>query len=136
MIINDTKFFEQLCGLKEIFYYREILFNHLQECLDTKYYEQARYVGICGILAGEFLENVSPLWPNELKYLSSQSIKYSEEVYTIISQYAAVILHKIALKYIEYEKQVNFIFNELKILNLINMKIINLYVNYFFIINI
>ncbi|ORX87079.1 hypothetical protein BCR32DRAFT_240521 [Anaeromyces robustus] len=105
MIINDTKFFEQLCGLKEIFYYREILFNHLQECLDTKYYEQARYVGICGILAGEFLENVSPLWPNELKYLSSQSIKYSEEVYTIISQYAAVILHKIALKYIEYEKQ-------------------------------
>jgi len=136
MIMDIKTFFEKLCGLKEIFYYRDNLLNHLQECLDVKYYEQARYVGICGILAEEFLKNVSPLWPNELKYLSSQSIRYSDEVYTTISQYAAVILHKIALKYIEYEKQVNFIFNELKILNLINMKIINLYVNYFFIINI
>jgi len=105
MIMDIKTFFEKLCGLKEIFYYRDNLLNHLQECLDVKYYEQARYVGICGILAEEFLKNVSPLWPNELKYLSSQSIRYSDEVYTTISQYAAVILHKIALKYIEYEKQ-------------------------------
>jgi hypothetical protein len=105
MIANVDKFFDDLCGLKEIFYYRDNLLNHLQECLDTKYYEQARYVGTCGILAESFLKNVSPLWPNELKYLSSQSIKYSEEVYNTISQYAASILHKIALTYIEYEKQ-------------------------------
>jgi len=108
MIANVDKFFDDLCGLKEIFYYRDNLLNHLQECLDTKYYEQARYVGTCGILAESFLKNVSPLWPNELKYLSSQSIKYSEEVYNTISQYAASILHKIALTYIEYEKQVKY----------------------------
>lgn len=107
-MINDVEsFFEDLCGLKEIFYFRDNILNHLQECLDSKYYEQARYIGTCGTLAEYFLKNVSPLWPKELKYISSQSIKYSEEVYTTISQYAASILHKVALKYIDYEKQVN-----------------------------
>jgi len=105
MTMDVNNFFEKLCGLKEIFYFKDNLFSHLQECLDTKYYEQARYVGTCGLLTEEFLKNVSPLWPKELKYLSAQSIKYCEDVFTTISNYAASILHKIALKYIEYEKQ-------------------------------
>ncbi|ORX44346.1 hypothetical protein BCR36DRAFT_415106 [Piromyces finnis] len=105
MIMNINEFFEKLCGLKEIFYYRDNLLSILQECFDVKYYEQAKHVNICGILAEKFTSNVSPLWPNELKYLSSQSIKYAEEVYSTISQQAAIILHKIALQYIEYEKQ-------------------------------
>jgi len=105
-MINDIEsFFEDLCGLKEIYYFRDNLLNHLQECLDSKYYEQARYIGTCGTLAEHFIKNVSPLWPKELKNIASQSIKYSEEVYTTISQYAASILHKIALKYIDYERQ-------------------------------
>jgi len=110
MIMNIDDFFEKLCGLKELFYYRDNLLNHLQECLDVKYYEQARYVNICGVLAEKFTSNVSPLWPSELKYLSSQSIKYAEDVYTTISQCAAVVLHRIALQYIEYEKQVSNFF--------------------------
>ncbi|OUM62805.1 hypothetical protein PIROE2DRAFT_69451, partial [Piromyces sp. E2] len=105
MIMNIDDFFEKLCGLKELFYYRDNLLNHLQECLNVKYYEQAKNVYICGVLAEKFTTNVSPLWPSELKYLSSQSIKFAEEVYSTISQFAAVILHKIALQYIEYEKQ-------------------------------
>ena len=134
MIMDIKTFFEKLCGLKEIFYYRDNLLNHLQECLDVKYYEQARYVGICGILAEEFLKNVSPLWPNELKYLSAQSIRYSDEVYTTISQFAAIILHKIALKYIEYERQVNiyiYIFQYSNNKSKIKDKKLN--VNYYFI---
>ncbi|KAJ3050881.1 Nck-associated protein 1 [Rhizophlyctis rosea] len=99
---NCIKHYSSLHGLC---YYQTPLQELLRECMDTNP-ESMRFVGVLGVLAEEFMNNVSPCWPTEQKQLSIHSVLFATEVYSILGQYAANIAHDIALKHIDHETQV------------------------------
>ncbi|KAJ3030355.1 Nck-associated protein 1 [Rhizophlyctis rosea] len=96
---------KQQSSLQDLCYYQTPLQELLRECMDTSP-ESIRFVGVLGLLAEDFMGNVSPCWPAEQKQLSIHSVLFATEIYSILGQYAASIAHDIALIHIAHEAQV------------------------------
>ncbi|KAI9099727.1 Nck-associated protein 1, partial [Phlyctochytrium arcticum] len=95
---------DSLCSLKELCFYQSALHEHLAECFDSAQ-ELIRHSGAFGILAEEFLTNISPAWPAEQKHLTVHSILFATEIYSVLGQYAAIVAHDIAMHMVTNEHQ-------------------------------
>ncbi|RKO86322.1 Nck-associated protein 1 [Blyttiomyces helicus] len=87
---------DRLSSLKILYFYQGPLHEHLKECMDSAP-DQIRFAGCLGVLAEEFILNATDYWPAEYKPISSHSVLYATELYSILGQYAANVAHDIAL---------------------------------------
>ncbi|TPX43137.1 hypothetical protein SeMB42_g03409 [Synchytrium endobioticum] len=98
------KTLSDISDFRTCYFHQNALHEHLKECMDHNP-DQLRFCGILGTLGEDFLRNVTPYWPMEFNALTSNSVLFTSEVYTLISAYAAHVADEVALSSVIHQRQ-------------------------------
>ncbi|KAJ3087635.1 hypothetical protein HK102_010603, partial [Quaeritorhiza haematococci] len=68
--------------------------------------QQLQFIGVYGVLAKDFLGNGTAGCLSELDSVSTNSVLFANEVYSVLGQLAAFVAHDIAIAFVLHERQV------------------------------
>ncbi|KAJ2993406.1 Nck-associated protein 1 [Globomyces sp. JEL0801] len=92
--------------LKELYYFQTILFQHLKICIEETD-PSSRYLYGLGLISSDFNDNMTLTWPAEGDDITNHSICYATEMFSIIGQYAAILVNSLAMSTIQLERLQN-----------------------------
>ncbi|KAI8897714.1 Nck-associated protein 1 [Globomyces pollinis-pini] len=92
--------------LKELYYFQPILFQHLKICIEEND-PSSRYLYGLGLISSDFNDNMTLTWPAEGDDITNHSICYATEMFSIIGQYAAILVNSLAMSTIQLERLQN-----------------------------
>ncbi|KAJ3304966.1 hypothetical protein HDV03_002196 [Kappamyces sp. JEL0829] len=97
----DKKLLE-VATLRSLFFKQSSLFELAKEILEGSETSQ-RYVVSIGMIAADFSDNTSELWPYEETNISVHTMCFATEFFSVLGQVAANLANDVALQTIAYE---------------------------------
>jgi hypothetical protein len=93
----------QHASLKSLYYRQSSIHEIIKEVLENPNVPETKYVVGFGMIASDFCENVTENWPFEAQNVSSHTMCFATEIYSIMGQYAAILAHDICLAFLQIQ---------------------------------
>ncbi|TPX33710.1 hypothetical protein SmJEL517_g03449 [Synchytrium microbalum] len=93
-----------ISDLRTCYFYQNAIHDHLKEVVD-QVPDQLRFAGVLGSLGEDFLRNVTPYWPMEFNAITSNSVLFASELFTLLGAYGAQVADEIAMSLVAHERQ-------------------------------
>ncbi|KAI8909134.1 Nck-associated protein 1 [Gorgonomyces haynaldii] len=91
-------------SLKDLFFFQTVIHEHIKEILEQPS-ELFKYLEVFGSVASDFGSNCTNFWPQEDGWISSHTMCFTTEVYSLLAQFAVGLAHDLAMANIQNHSQ-------------------------------